>query len=348
MKNNTYLYKLKNSNYDSSTAAQNKSLRVRYFLPFFYFFFVFYSHFFAQFVPVFRRQNVGIGTSIPSIAFTCTISSLTISLLSFLHNIYYSSIIHQLNKTIMKTTIKILAAAIICQFVICNLQLKAQNIGINSTGATPNNSAMLDIDAAPGNNKGLLIPRVALTDTADVTTITTPATSLQVYNTNVAMAGGNGVGYYSYNGTKWIYTVAPTDGPGTAGEVLTSQGTAAPPQWAPPATTSSAGGGPTGCADCITTTAVGTFGNWATCRNSCVAMGAGWRMPTWDEEVYIGSGALGTPAGGWRGVTWTSTPSDARIAGTPIINHWVAFSESDGNWSDNRNATLSAECRCVR
>lgn len=268
--------------------------------------------------------------------------------------INYSSIIHQLNKTIMKTTTKILTvAAIICQFAICFFPLLggagvgfAQNIGINPTGAAPNTSALLDIDAAPGNNKGLLIPRVALTDTADVTTITTPATSLQVYNTNAAMAGGNGVGYYSYNGTKWIYIVAPTDGPGTAGEVLTSQGAAAPPQWTPPAATSSAGGGPTGCADCITTTAIGTFGNWATCRNSCVTMGAGWRMPTWYEEVYIGSGALGTPAGGWRVPAWTSTPSDARIAGTPIINYWVAFSESDGSW-DNRNATLSANCRCV-
>ena len=36
----------------------------------------------------------------------------------------------------------------------------AQNVGINTTGAIPDPSAALDIDYA---NKGLLIPRVALT-----------------------------------------------------------------------------------------------------------------------------------------------------------------------------------------
>ena len=46
--------------------------------------------------------------------------------------------------------------------------VKAQNIGINATGATPNTSAGLDIDFT---NKGLLIPRIALTSTTDITTI---------------------------------------------------------------------------------------------------------------------------------------------------------------------------------
>ena len=57
----------------------------------------------------------------------------------------------------------------------------AQNVGINTTGATPDASAALDIDYP---DKGLLIPRVALTSTTDVITIPTPATSLLVYNTN--------------------------------------------------------------------------------------------------------------------------------------------------------------------
>ena len=38
--------------------------------------------------------------------------------------------------------------------------LKAQNIGINTTGALPNPSAILDIDASPGNNQGLLVTGV--------------------------------------------------------------------------------------------------------------------------------------------------------------------------------------------
>ncbi len=79
----------------------------------------------------------------------------------------------------------------------------AQNIGINSTGAAPNISALLDIDAAPGNNKGLLIPRISLLSTLDVTTIPTPATSLLVYNNNVAMVGG-ALGYWYWDGVQWI------------------------------------------------------------------------------------------------------------------------------------------------
>ncbi len=58
----------------------------------------------------------------------------------------------------------------------------SQNVSINNTGALPNVSSLLDIDAAPGNNKGLLIPRIPLASATDAVTITTPATSLIVYN----------------------------------------------------------------------------------------------------------------------------------------------------------------------
>lgn len=84
--------------------------------------------------------------------------------------------------------------------------LFAQNIGINGNGATADASAILDIDvSAFGANakKGVLIPRVSLSSTTDVTTISTPATSLLVYNTNAGMTGG-GAGYWYYGGSKWI------------------------------------------------------------------------------------------------------------------------------------------------
>jgi hypothetical protein len=79
--------------------------------------------------------------------------------------------------------------------------IQAQNVGINATGNAPNSSAMLDIESA---DKGLLIPRVSLTDIADVVTIPTPALSLLVYNTNAAITGGSGLGYYYFDGTSWI------------------------------------------------------------------------------------------------------------------------------------------------
>lgn len=78
----------------------------------------------------------------------------------------------------------------------------AQNVGINTTGAAPDASAMLDISAT---NKGLLIPRVALTATNSVTPVTGATTSLLVYNTATAGTAPNNVtpGYYYWNGSAW-------------------------------------------------------------------------------------------------------------------------------------------------
>lgn len=83
-------------------------------------------------------------------------------------------------------------------FLYC-FSASAQNIAINSTGNAANSSAGLDVDFT---NRGLLIPRVSLTATTDATTIATPATSLLVYNSNAAMTGGSGVGYYYNAGTS--------------------------------------------------------------------------------------------------------------------------------------------------
>jgi hypothetical protein len=76
----------------------------------------------------------------------------------------------------------------------------SQNVGINTTGAAPHASAMLDVDAT---NRGLLIPRVSLTDVTVASPVTSPATGLLVYNTNAAVTGGNGTGFYYWTGTQW-------------------------------------------------------------------------------------------------------------------------------------------------
>ena len=92
--------------------------------------------------------------------------------------------------------------------------LHSQNIAINTTGAGANGTALLHIGtgtaAAGGDTKGILIPRVALTGTGDVTTIT-PAPGvteegLIVYNTATAGVSPTNVvrGYYFWSGTKWI------------------------------------------------------------------------------------------------------------------------------------------------
>lgn len=73
-------------------------------------------------------------------------------------------------------------------------------VGINTT--TPDASAMLDINAT---DKGLLIPRVSLVNVTITMLdgINTAATGLLIYNTNASVIGGDGVGYYTFNGTTW-------------------------------------------------------------------------------------------------------------------------------------------------
>ena len=109
-------------------------------------------------------------------------------------------------------------------FLFCCHFLFSQNIGVNSTGAAPDNSAMLDIAS---NNKGLLIPRMPA---ALRLSISSPANSLLVFDTdstaifmyngplakwerlnptynfnNIIM--GNSVGdVLVWNGTNWIAT----------------------------------------------------------------------------------------------------------------------------------------------
>ena len=70
----------------------------------------------------------------------------------------------------------------------------SQSVGINTNGATPNASALLDVDAAPNNNKGLLLPRLT---TSERNAIVSPAQSLLIYNSTDSC-------YQGYIGTQWI------------------------------------------------------------------------------------------------------------------------------------------------
>jgi len=88
----------------------------------------------------------------------------------------------------MKNILTTLAANLLALF------LSAQ-VGINNSNALPDNSAMLDVRSS---NRGLLIPRIALTGTNDVITIPSPTLSLLIFNTATAGAGSTSVipGYY--------------------------------------------------------------------------------------------------------------------------------------------------------
>ncbi len=67
----------------------------------------------------------------------------------------------------------------------------AQSVGINSTGAAPDASAMLDVSST---TKGFLAPRMTAEQRG---LISSPATGLLVYQTDGT------AGYYYYNGSVW-------------------------------------------------------------------------------------------------------------------------------------------------
>ena len=91
---------------------------------------------------------------------------------------------------------RLLIAASILLFLLTIAQwVNAQNVGINSNGATPDGSALLDINGNPANDKGFLMPRVTTAERDN--NITSPAVGLMVYNLDC-----NVINYY--NGTVWV------------------------------------------------------------------------------------------------------------------------------------------------
>ena len=82
------------------------------------------------------------------------------------------------------------------------LNAYTQSVSINSDGSAPDGSSILDISSS---DKGILIPRVALSGKDDSTTILSPETSLLVYNTSSDGVGANAVipGFYYYDGIYW-------------------------------------------------------------------------------------------------------------------------------------------------
>jgi len=95
-------------------------------------------------------------------------------------------------------------------FLLCSFSLSSQ-VGIGTT--TPDPSSSLDITST---DSGVLVPRVALSDVTNTSLdgTNTAATGLLIWNTNAAVTGGSGVGFYYFNGTSWerISTTAPSGG----------------------------------------------------------------------------------------------------------------------------------------
>ena len=92
-------------------------------------------------------------------------------------------------------------------------------VGIGTT--TPNSDALLDIDATVSVG-GLLLPRVALTNTTSPAPLTSDVAGMTVYNT--ATVGDVTPGMYYNNGMDWIRLGATAK---TGWDILGNAGTAA-------------------------------------------------------------------------------------------------------------------------
>ena len=72
----------------------------------------------------------------------------------------------------------------------------SQSVGISSNAATPDTTAILDVNST---TKGMLVPRMTAQQKND---IASPATGLLVFQTD-----GN-TGFYYYNGTAWLLLIS--------------------------------------------------------------------------------------------------------------------------------------------
>jgi len=88
--------------------------------------------------------------------------------------------------------------------ILCAINTCLAQVGIGTTN--PNASSALEISSS---NSGLLIPRVSLVNVTSTSPITsTPVKSLLVWNSNASIIGGQGEGYYYWEGTKWVYLIS--------------------------------------------------------------------------------------------------------------------------------------------
>jgi len=89
--------------------------------------------------------------------------------------------------------------------VMSHLSLRTQNIGINTDGSDPDNSAMLDIKSA---DKGILIPRMT---EAQKNLINSPAVGLMIFQTDGVS------GFWYYDGSAWTQSVGADGATGATG-----------------------------------------------------------------------------------------------------------------------------------
>lgn len=124
-------------------------------------------------------------------------------------------------KISVRQSVRVTVLTCLC-FWLTVTMLHAQ-MRVGQPSGAPDGSAALDVSGGPYSSgsmyRGLLPPKVALTQTTQATPVTAPATGLLVYNT--AQTGDVTPGYYYWEGKKWarLSTAAPGAGRvGAAGD----------------------------------------------------------------------------------------------------------------------------------
>lgn len=243
--------------------------------------------------------------------------------------------------------------------VLINTPIFAQGVSINNTGAIPDASSMLDISSS---DLGLLIPRIALTDTSDAVTIPSPAHSLIIFNTG--LTGGLSEGFYYNEGNSvaphWVELVTNpmNQNFNMAGNKIINLATCTDDHDAAnKAYVDAVAGGGGGSGSYPSFTQVSTDRcsagcSFTVCRDSCTSLGIGWHIPTIEEEKYLFSGFIGIPSDGWiNAPVWSITPGWYGLVGSPSgvfqYGKFVTLNEVTGSISYGVTSSTYS-CRCVK
>ncbi len=215
-------------------------------------------------------------------------------------------------------------------------QVVKQKVGDNPTVISA--STVLEVEST---NKGVLLPRISLTSATDATTISSPATSLLIYNTATAGTSPNDVapGFYYWSGTRWNkLSVGSETDPVIGNEILdavanggltrTGTGTAADP-YKIKMTDGSANGqvltwdGTKWTAAAVGAEVDGVIGNEvlnATTNKGLTRAGSGTAVAPYTLGLTDGTAANQTMV--WNGTTWApaTTPEVDGIIGNEILD----------------------------
>jgi hypothetical protein len=243
---------------------------------------------------------------------------------------------------------------LICLLTLLSFNLPAQGVKISPQPGTPDPSAILETQ---DTSRGVLMPRVNLQSSTDGLTISSPATSLMVFNTGTVLAPA---GFYYNAGTpqapQWALVL-----PNPANTSLNMNGFAienlATPVNPADAVTkdyvdnqiinvSGSGGGAYPTQVSAESANSMNFGNAVRYCNALNENGhTDWYIPTLDELIHvISKGGVNVSNNNSANIIWTSTPA---IINGYNGNYFIYYRFSNGQ-QDYYYFNNNGFVRCVR